>query len=1742
VVARTSLLSLSRGSPFPRGLCLPEASGASFPSEAEPVGSLSAKATDPFAHHATDAVTFAWSQVSGPGAATFQTAAQANTTAVFPVAGNYVVRVVATGGGSSQQANVPVTVTAANQPPVVAMGPGGVLQLPAKTLSLAATVTDDGLPLNGQLSQFWSVVSGPSQVAFSPKNTPLTTATFVEPGTYVLQLTASDGQLTSSKSVEVEVKPVDGAKPVVALTGPDDGGEITSPTAITGTVSGGTWKLEYRLGGDGEGGWVPFASGTGPQSGTLATFDPTLLLNGMYAVRLTASASGGSSEADFSASVTRNMKVGYFTLAFTDLQVPVSGLPITITRRYDSRDKESHDFGVGWTLDIKNVRVEESRPTGRAWQQKADPNTYFPSYHLVAHKSHQVTVTFGGNKVYRFRAKPFPEDSFLQPIPDGTMSFEALAPTIGTLVTLDDSDYMVRPGNPGQLTSLKTLEPLELDRFQLTTEDGTVWTVSKSRGVEAMQDRVGNTLVVDDHGITHSSGKSVTFERDAKGRIVAITDPNGNVLHYTYDAQGDLVRYTDRVQAEQKFSYQSDHLLLDYTDANGHRAVRNDYDEQGRLLSMTDAKGKTTAFVHNVNARTEQVTNRLGDTTTFEYDTRGNVTKVTDALGGVKTMTYDGHDNKLSETNELGFTTTFTYDNNDNEASRTDPLGHTWSKTWNDFRQVLTDTDPLGHTTTHAYSASGLLLFTTDPLGHTTTYTTHATTGNLLATTDPLGNATHYAYDADGRVTQQTDALGHATMFTYDANGNKLSETTTRTKAGGVVETLVTSYQYDAHDRLLKTTFPDGSSTRTVLTPTGKAGSRIDELGRVTAFSYNALEQLVSTTFPDGTTTSSSFDDEGRTASRTDQAGRATTMAYDALGRLTTTTHPDGSFASQGYDAAGRSVSSTNENGHTSLSVFDNAGRVVQRIDALGNVTTTVYEDDGQVAHVTDPLGHVTASTYDNAGRLVTTTFADGSTQHRSYDALGRVTATVDELGRTTATRLYDALGRLTSVTDALGHTVSYVYNELGQLISQTDANGHTTSFAFDNRGHQIARTLPDGATETKTFDAAGNALTRTDFAGRTTIYAYDAMNRQLARSYPDGSGVSFAYTPTGRRASFSDSRGTTTYAYDARDRVSLLTYPDGRSLGYSYDALGHRTALTANVGGQALTTAQSYDAAERPALATDPLGHPFGASYDGAGRRGAMTYPNGTQTNYGYDARNRSTTLTTTGPGPSTIQGYALALDAAGRRMAIDEADGTHRSFGYDLTDRLVSESVSGGPGPQYEKSFSYDPAGNRISQVTTGTGSGSLSYAYDDRDRLLTEGTTAYTSDVSGNVTSRTDEASYAWDFDNRLSSATLVNGTIVAHQYDVDGNRVKTTVTPPSSSAISTDFLVDPVGGLSQVVADSSGGTLSAVYVRIGVELLAVVRPNGGGVWATRFVHHDAIDSVRVLTDEAGLVVDTRAYEAFGMRLLGGSDPLPFGFAGEPLDTASGLAYHRARWLDPRVGRFLGEDPLARCQGCQPQLGSLYSYGGNNPVLMVDPTGEFSLPSAAAMATFAAHVVSGSFALAQVVGGYRAGGNPRISPNEIKNTSFNSIFSLGNALSLGLIEPDWIYEKAQEIIKETKGSHPYGPNDGYNYLFKRRNKSFENSQDLALAAAEHFFVGWKESAARPPTEAYQIFNAMYEVGYDGLKLFVGLGPFGYYAISGSENFEDAFPVTPLTKAAIRCGLAGFAYGATDEGRKNY
>jgi hypothetical protein len=125
---------------------------------------------------------------------------------------------------------------AANSAPLVDAGTDQTLTLPAAA-ALDGTVSDDGLPAGSVLTISWSVVSGPGSVSFGDPAAVDTSAQFSAAGSYVLRLSASDSEFTTSDELSVEVNPEPLANTAPIVTGgPDQSTTLGTPVSLKGSV------------------------------------------------------------------------------------------------------------------------------------------------------------------------------------------------------------------------------------------------------------------------------------------------------------------------------------------------------------------------------------------------------------------------------------------------------------------------------------------------------------------------------------------------------------------------------------------------------------------------------------------------------------------------------------------------------------------------------------------------------------------------------------------------------------------------------------------------------------------------------------------------------------------------------------------------------------------------------------------------------------------------------------------------------------------------------------------------------------------------------------------------------------------------------------------------------------------------------------------------------------------------------------------------------------------------------------------------------------------------------------------------------------------------------------------------------------------------------------------------------------------------------------------------------------------
>ncbi|GEM_PF-1295024 len=155
----------------------------------------------------TNSLTYTWTQESGPAAASFSNENAKDSSVTLPSAGTYVFRLTVSDSDKSSYDEVSVTREAVpgNAAPSVNAGADRNVAHDSTSLTLDATVSDDGLP-DGTLTYQWTQVSGPSSVFATPDEED-TTVTLPEVGSYVFRLSVSDGDLSNSDELRITRQP-----------------------------------------------------------------------------------------------------------------------------------------------------------------------------------------------------------------------------------------------------------------------------------------------------------------------------------------------------------------------------------------------------------------------------------------------------------------------------------------------------------------------------------------------------------------------------------------------------------------------------------------------------------------------------------------------------------------------------------------------------------------------------------------------------------------------------------------------------------------------------------------------------------------------------------------------------------------------------------------------------------------------------------------------------------------------------------------------------------------------------------------------------------------------------------------------------------------------------------------------------------------------------------------------------------------------------------------------------------------------------------------------------------------------------------------------------------------------------------------------------------------------------------------------------------------------------------------------
>jgi RHS repeat-associated protein/uncharacterized repeat protein (TIGR01451 family) len=1010
-------------------------------------------------------------------------------------------------------------------------------------------------------------VTGPNTQTVSGTTDGSGIATFayrgVNPGFDHVQAGASlSGMPAVSNIVSVGWEPVPAPRPTVGPVSPADGAVLTVPVPILAsfTPPAGTtmasWFVTYRRAGTTVD--VLLANGTGAPPPTLATFDPTRLPNGVYAITVSATSNNGGTEAaTVYVTVDGSLKPGRYVTKYLDLAATVAGLPLQVFRTYDSFDKSVGDFGVGWKVELATFRIASGRPLGLGGWTQYNAQCFI-GLCLTAFRTsvaHTVTVTWPGGRQEIFDFTP---DGGTNIFWTGSAKFTGRPGTTSKLQALGNTglDYFA----DGNLYGGGAV--YDPQQFQLTTKDGRVFVLDRTLGLVSERDAFGNGLNIDAAGV-HSfngsaPGPSITFIRDTSGRIAEIDGPlPGQRLLYGYPFTNALGTFTDAMGRIYRYSYDPASGNLDLAaDPNGAPLQTLTYDAGGRLISIANGSEPPTRITTSPDLHQQTILDPNGQLTTVLVSSdRGDIIERDDSFNGrtlKSTFAYDESGRMTSTTDPLGHTTTVEYDQSSTAANGNllsiASNGRTWGfENYNTLGEaglirrpdgsvlVTLTTDPVTGAlqsaqapglaaTTFTYWPNGRLKTVTDPGGRTVSYAYDAN-GNPSSTTDSLGRAVAYTADATGQVRAVTDQLGRQTAFDYNADGTLATVTDANTRQW--------KYFYDAAQRLHEVR---------------------DPLGHSTFYDYSDLGLLARRTDRDGAVTTFSYDVDGLLTQKI-QAGDVVNFRHDALGRLIETDNAS-SHIDRVYDDADHLVSET-----TCANTGSPTTRCGPASASASQPTVTLsyaYLADDRLASVTSSDAGAVQYGYDSLGRLISTQYGAQGSFAFVYDSLGRL-ASLTRPNGVTDSFTYDASGALVGRDATLSGTAiarfDYVTDPVtGRRTSLTDNSG-TNAFEYDANGRLVSATHPavSGlANETYSYDAAGNR------SSGGVASTYDAANRLLsdgAFTYAyDAGGDLLSKTPTGGGA-------PRQYSWNADHQLVGIVYPDGTTSTYRYDSLGRRIA-----------------------------------------------------------------------------------------------------------------------------------------------------------------------------------------------------------------------------------------------------------------------------------------------------------------------------------------------------------------------------------------------------------------------------------------------------------------------------------------------------------------------------------------------------------------------------------------------------
>jgi RHS repeat-associated protein len=622
----------------------------------------------------------------------------------------------------------------------------------------------------------------------------------------------------------------------------------------------------------------------------------------------------------------------------------------------------------------------------------------------------------------------------------------------------------------------------------------------------------------------------------------------------------------------------------------------------------------------------------------------------------------------------------------------------------------------------------------------------------------------------------------------------------------------------------------------------------------------------------------------------------------------------------------GTYISSTDASGRKARSLLNSLGKVIRADEPTGN------NDLGALDNPNQP----TFYSYNAAGQMVKIQqgIPNQGVQYRyfMYDSLGRlsrirlpeqnINSNLNTTGNPDNNQwsvgyTYDALGNVTTLRDAKNMVIANSYDKANRLITKTYSDGTPQiDYYYDGAG---LGSIPQWSRGT--LSKVTNGVSETRYTG------FDRLGRMLSsQQVTDGQAYNFAYK------------------YNLSGSLIEETFPSGRVVRSDLDADGGLQQVSSKTStGSYVSYASNFSYAATGAIKSMMLGNGEWESTQ-FNIRNQVTQiglgPTATDTglwkvNYDYGELNSDGSV----DGIKNIGNIAKQTTTIGRSIFI-------QTYKYDELNRLTeakenNRTVTGTQ--NWKQNFSYDKFGNRtgFSQIVGSTQlvlDSVTSPSVDPNTNRFASGQ-GYSYDNNGNLTQDAENRGFTFNGDDRQTEVRDL--TISAPPGNPDANVVGR-------------YYYDGVGARVKKVTASE----ITVFVYDGNGQLAAEYSNQvNNQPVVSYVTTDNLGSPRVVTDKMGTVLSRRDFMPFGEELgagvgarstdlkfsASGSDNIRQRFTGYQKDQETQLDFAEARMYSNKHGRFTAVDPLYESAvQSNPQTFNRYTYTGNNPVNLTDPSG--------------------------------------------------------------------------------------------------------------------------------------------------------------------------------------------------------